>query len=218
MAGLGAVMEIVQSKGAAAAGVLVIHSWWGLTPSFRAFGRDLAGHGLCVGLVDLFDGQTADTETGARKLRRMKRKQPMYRTLEQGIDALRAEPGGKDRAIGVVGFSMGGHWAIWLSQRPEYAIRATVVYYAARSGDFSRSASSYLAHFADDDPWVSDRARTGMERAIAKAGRPYQGFVYPETGHWFAERDRPVSYHPAAYRRALDRTAGFLRDHLCNNS
>ncbi|MCP4319381.1 MAG: hypothetical protein GY789_26185 [Hyphomicrobiales bacterium] len=64
---------------------------------------------------------------------------------------------------------MGGHWAIWLSQRPEYEISSTVIYYAARAGDFSLCQSRFLAHFAECDPWISTNARRNMENAIGKA-------------------------------------------------
>jgi carboxymethylenebutenolidase len=171
----------------------------------------LADDGFVVGLADLFDGKTASTEAEARQLRQARRKEPMYKTLGRNIETLCAEAGGGMNRIGVVGFSMGGHWAVWLSQRPEYRVTATVLYYAARGGSFAESNSTYFAHYAEDDPWVSPNARRGMERAIAKAGCAYQAFEYPGTGHWFAENDRTREYDLSASGLALKRT----KRHLC---
>ncbi|MCC6947499.1 MAG: dienelactone hydrolase family protein [Bradyrhizobiaceae bacterium] len=193
--------------------VLVIHSWWGLTASFRVFGRALADEGFVVGLADLFDGRTAADVRQATHLRRAPRKEPMYKTLIRNIDELRAVDG-THPAIGVVGFSMGGHWAVWLSQRPDLPIGATVLYYAARAGSFRGSRSSYLAHFAENDSWVSRASRRKMEAEIAKAGRSYTAFDYPGTAHWFAETDRRAEHAPDAAAVALERTIKYLKKTL----
>ncbi len=204
-------MELVLPASKPDATVLVIHSWWGLTQSFRDYGTRLAKAGIAVGLADLYEGQVARSETEARELRGKKRRQPAYKTLAADLNRLRAETG-CDR-LGVVGFSMGGHWAVWLAQRPEYGLGAAVLYYAARGGNFCNSDAAWLAHFADDDPFVSPSARRGMKRAITRARLPYTSCDYPGTGHWFAESDSPA-FDPEASDRAFDRTVEHLRDNL----
>jgi len=198
-------MEVLNHKANSEAAVLVIHSWWGLTDSFRRYGNRLAQAGFVVGLADLFAGQTACTEEDAKRLRAQPRRVPMYRTLENGIESLRRRVGNPECPVGVVGFSMGGHWAVWLSQRAEYRISSTTLYYSARAGDFSRSQSEFQAHFAEVDEWVSKSARNTMEKAIGKAGRHYRSFEYPGTKHWFAEACREAEFNPEAGELALER-------------
>ena len=106
---------------------------------------------------------------------------------------------------------MGGHWAVWLSQRPEYRIMATILYYAARGGSYKRCEAGLLAHFADEDAWVSPAARRNMERAISLAGCQYQSYDYPGTGHWFAESDRSADYDETSAEQALRRDVEFLQ-------
>ncbi|MCB1686335.1 MAG: dienelactone hydrolase family protein [Pseudomonadales bacterium] len=198
-------METIIPSGTPSGAVLIIHSWWGLTDSFRTYGSYLADAGYLVGLTDLFDGQTARTEARARQLRASSRRTPMYRTLGADIASLRSIADFDNIRTGIVGFSMGGHWAVWLSQRPEYDVTATVLYYAARAGDFSHCRSSVLAHFAEQDPWVSTSARKNMERAISKSGCSYRACDYPGTEHWFAETERSAEFNGAAARLALKR-------------
>lgn len=207
-------LQILQPGKGSGSGVLVIHSWWGLTPSFTAYGRQLAQAGFVVGLADLFEGECATTEQQARRLMARPRRQPFYKTLIAAIDELRSSGNPEGQMIGVVGFSMGGHWAIWLSQRPDLPIAAMVLYYAARAGDFTQSRSSYLAHFAENDPWVSKAGRRRMEQAIVKAGRRYEAFDYPGTSHWFAERDRKDAYDSKAAELALARSIAHLKNGL----
>lgn len=193
-----------------AAPVLVIHSWWGLTPSFHAYGAALASAGFLVGLADLFGGRTAATEAETRALRAARRSEPIYKTLTRNMVELREATGTRDGPVNVVGFSMGGHWAVWLSQRADLNVGKTVLYYAARGGDYSSSQSAYLAHFAETDRWVTRSARRRMESAIASAGRPYRAHDYPGTSHWFAESDRIDAYAASAADTAFAHSAAFL--------
>jgi len=207
-------METIGPGGVPKGAVLLIHSWWGLTASCRTYASVLSDAGYLVGLTDLFDGKTAETEAEAKALRAAPRRNPMYKTLGADIASLRAESGSIGTRLGVVGFSMGGHWAVWLSQRPEYNIAATVLYYAARAGDFSNCRSGIIAHFAEKDPWVSASARRTMERAIKKSGCAYTAFDYPQTQHWFAETARFAEFDECAAHLALDRDIGHLRQNL----
>lgn len=207
-------METICPDKAPARAILIIHSWWGLTDSFRTFGSLLAGEGYLVGLADLFEGQTATTEAEARKLRAQPRRTPMYKTLGADIASLSDMAGSGRTKIGVVGFSMGGHWAVWLSQRPEYNVAATILYYAARAGDFSHCKAGILAHFAELDPWVSTAGRRNMEQAIRRSGCDYDAFDYPGTRHWFAEFDRKSEFDTDAAALAMKRDLSHLKQQL----
>lgn len=204
---------IPPSKAKNRGGVLVIHSWWGLTDSFRDYGQVLADQGFVVGLSDLFGGKTAHTAQDAKRLRSAPRREPMYKSLVRDLIEVQ-DRAQSDAPLGVVGFSMGGHWAVWLSQRPDPPIASVVLYYAARGGDFSNSRASYLAHFAGTDEWVSSASRRTMERQIKSAQRPYASFDYPETGHWFAETAALESYQSEAAQIAMKRTIQHLKSTL----
>lgn len=189
--------------------VLLIHSWWGLTSSFTGYADELAACGFVVGCVDLYGGDIARTEEDARRLRRRRRGEPAYRVLQRSLDALMALDRCSGAVPAVVGFSMGGHWAVWLAQHPDPPISAAVLYYAARGGDFAKANVPVLAHFADRDEFVTTAARRTMERAIGPSGVRYTAFDYPGTQHWFAESTTP-EHDPAASRIALQRTSRFL--------
>jgi len=149
---------VVPRRNVCGPGVLVLHSWWGLNEFFRSFCDRLAAAGFVALAPDLFGGKVATTEAEARALRAKasaSRREPAYRYLVRTIGELFNHEAVSAGGLAVVGFSMGGHWAYWLAQRPELPIAATVTFYAARNGNYAASNSSFLAHFAEDDPWVS---------------------------------------------------------------
>lgn len=207
MAGLRTQVETVGRAGGRP--VLVIHSWWGLTAAFRDYAGRLAAHGFVAGIADLFDGETAATEAEARKLRARRRAEPAYRTLTRNLDETRRAAGRPDDRVAVVGFSMGGHWAVWLSQQPDLPVADVTVHYAARAGNFAASRSAYLAHFAERDAFATRAAGARMRKAIEAAGLRCETYDYPGTSHWFAESDRP-EYDRMAAEQAFERTLRHL--------
>ncbi len=198
-------------------GVLVLHSWWGLNSFFKNLCRRLAGEGFVALAADLYDGKVAETVEDARRLRAAataSRKEPAYKYLTRMIRQLSSHEAVRAGRIAVVGFSMGGHWAWWLSQRPELPIGATVAFYAARNGDYTQSPGSFLAHFAETDPYVSAAGIGRLRRSLEKAGREFAFHTYAGTGHWFFERNRADAFHPAAAEAAWERTIEFLKTNL----
>jgi carboxymethylenebutenolidase len=197
-------------------GVLVIHAWWGLNAFFRGVCDRLAGEGFVAFAPDLFQGQVATTVDAARALRDRPRREPIYKTLIRAIAKLTDHPATQGSTIGVVGFSMGGHWALWLSQRPELPFGAAVTFYGARSGDYSASRAAFQGHFAENDEWVSDAARKKLGKSLDAAGRIAEFHAYPGTGHWFFEADRADAYDAPAAELAWQRTVAFLRAHVAD--
>jgi len=195
-------------------GVLVIHARWGLNDFFKGVCDRLAKEGFVAVAPDLFEGQVAASIADAKRLRAKPKRAPTYKTLIRTIEKLKTHPAVQGTTIGVVGFSMGGHWALWLSQRTELPIGATVTFYGARAGDYTSSRASFLGHFAEQDDWVSDAALKKLKKSIETAGRVAEFYVYPDTCHWFFESDREDVYNPQAAELAWERTIRFLRKHI----
>ncbi|MDI6773132.1 MAG: dienelactone hydrolase family protein [bacterium] len=210
-------MYLAKPKTGSGPGVLVLHSWWGLSEFFSGFCDRLADRGFVALAPDLYDGEVAATIPQAKELRAKTtatRKEPVYRYLIRMIGVLSDEVSVPGSGIGVVGFSMGGHWAYWLAQRPELPIAATVTFYAARNGDYARSSSDFLVHFAETDEWVSAASVRKLKKSLAAAGSTAFFHTYPGTGHWFFEQDRADAFDAEEAALAWDRTLVFLKERL----
>ncbi|MCL4744466.1 MAG: dienelactone hydrolase family protein [Burkholderiaceae bacterium] len=205
---------LASPKSGSGPGVLVLHAWWGLNPFFKRVCDRLANAGFVALAPDLYDGKIASTEAAAKDLRARataSRREPAYKMLTSAIGHLSRLESVASPRIAVVGFSMGGHWALWLAQRPELPIDATVVFYAARNGDFRQSGSRFLFHFAEVDDWVSAASIRKLKRSMELAGKDASYHVYPGTTHWFFESDRPQAFNKKAAAASWKRSLEFLR-------
>lgn len=191
-------------------GVLVLHAWWGLNDFIKGFCQRLADKGFTVLAPDLYRGKIARTIPEAEALR----DQLDANSQQAAADVLAAADRLRDltgQPIAVVGFSLGGYFALQLSaERPE-AVDRVVAFYTDSDTDFSAARASYLGHFAENDPYEPPEAVRALEDSLRAAGRPYTFHTYPGTGHWFFEADRPDAYDPAAAQLAWQRTLAFLR-------
>lgn len=195
-------------------GVLVLHAWWGLNPFFTELCDRLAREGFVALAPDLNNGQIAATVDEAEALMKSRDWPRTQAMAETGLARLLAHPGVDDTRLGVMGFSMGAAWALFLSGKQPEAIAAVVDFYGTGETDFAQARAAYLCHFADPDDWEPLEGVRAMVGAMQAAGREVTLHLYPGAGHWFFEADRPAAYKPAEAELAWTRTMEFLRRHL----
>jgi carboxymethylenebutenolidase len=192
-------------------GVLVLHAWWGLNDTLKAFCTRLAGSGFVAFAPDLYHGKVADTIPGAEALG--KALDANY--LQAKADIADATSFLTDRVgqadLAVIGFSLGAYYALDLAAADAEHIRSVVLFYGTGGGDFSASRATYLGHFAENDEFEPPSNVDSLEESLRNAGRPVTFYRYPGTGHWFFEPDRTDAYNPLAAALAWDRTLAFLK-------
>ena len=105
------------------------------------------------------------------------------------------------------------YWALHLSQVRPDDVGAVVAFYGTDDGDYSTARAAYLGHFAEHDDFEPLEAVRALEAKIRAAGREVTFHVYPGTGHWFVEPNRP-EYDAAAAELGLGPHAGFLKAQL----
>lgn len=194
--------------------VLVLHPWWGLNETIRAFCRRLAAAGFVAFAPDLYHGKITAIIEGAEQLaqasfQRSAENQAEVKAAARLLSDMNGQPPG---GIAVIGFSMGASYAVDLSTTAPELVRAVVLFYGAGEGDYSQSQASYLGHFAENDLYEEEEYIVAMEEGIRAAGRPVTFHTYPGTGHWFFEADRADAYNEQAAEMAWERTVAFLRD------
>jgi carboxymethylenebutenolidase len=194
-------------------GVLVLHAWWGLTPFFKQVCDRLADEGFVALAPDLMDGETTDDPTEAQAMLAEADMDATLHLVRSSLFTLRGLPATPDAPVGVLGFSMGASWALWLASRIPDLVGATVTFYGAQNIDMAPSTSAFLGHYAARDDYVADDELTLLEAELRLLEKDVTFHRYPDTAHWFFESDRPA-YDEAAAVLAWDRTVAFLHEHL----
>jgi carboxymethylenebutenolidase len=194
-------------------GVLVLHAWWGLNDTIKAFCRRLSESGFVVFAPDLYHGKVADTIPDAEALGKALDANHLQAKAEiaEATKFLNERVGNAEHDLAVIGFSLGAYYALDLSVADPEHIRSVVIFYGTGVDDFSNSRATYLGHFAEKDEFEPQSNIDSLEESLRQAGRPVTLYRYPDTGHWFFEPDRQQAYDPEAASLAWDRTLEFLK-------
>jgi carboxymethylenebutenolidase len=201
-------------------GVIVLHAWWGLTEPFRKVCDRLAEAGFVAIAPDLYHGKTTASVEEAEAL---------SEALDQDVERWRGDIAGAVQVLrqhdatrlangrgklALVGFSLGGAYALDTSVTLAEEIAAVVTFYDTYPGlNYRRASAAYLFHFAEDDRFLPAEKAAQMEQELQAAGRPATFYTYPGTKHWFFEENRP-EYDAEAAHLAWERTIQFLHQRL----
>lgn len=197
---------------AGAPGVLVLHAWWGLTPWFKTLCDRLAAEGYVALTANMFGTSTASTIPEAEKLVKNHDQALAEAVAQAALARLRTHaPGG---GLGLIGFSYGTWWAGELAAARPDNVSAAVLYYGTAGSDFTRCKAAFLGHYAETDDFEPLDGVRAMEAAMRAASLDCAIHVYPGTGHWFFEDNRPDAYDAAAAKLSWDRTRDFLKKRL----
>jgi carboxymethylenebutenolidase len=194
-------------------GVLVLHAWWGLNDTIKAFCTRLAESGFLAFAPDLYHGKVADNIADAETLGQSLDSNFLQAKAEiaDAVLFLDDRVGQAGQGLAVIGFSLGVYYALDLAAADPEHIRSVVIFYGTGDGDYSSSRAAYLGHFAENDEFEPQSNVDELEESLRRAGRPVTFYRYSGVGHWFFEPDVSQAYDQSAASLAWDRTLAFLK-------
>lgn len=164
--------------------VVMIHDILGMTHDLRHQADWMASEGYLVLAPDLFDGGTI---LGCVRT--------VTRNISQGEGALfeRLEAARQwllrhelcTGKVGVIGFCLGGGFALLLAPRDEYAVASAVYPSIPKGADkFLKGACPIVASFGGADPMLKGAA-SKLETILTEQGVEHDVKEYPGAGHDF---------------------------------
>jgi dienelactone hydrolase len=194
-----------------AGGVLLIHDARGITDFVREEAQRLALAGCVVVAIDLYRGRTAgESQTPAQLASGLAADEVMH-DLEAAIDFLQVQPNILGKPIGVVGWGLGGDFAIRLvlagAQVRGVAITVAKLPYPA---ELAHLEAALLANVAGPD---NPRLATA-ERQLHKRGKEVDIKVYSRARDNFFDPLDVSDFRPADALDAQQRIDRFIEEEL----
>jgi len=197
--------------------VIVIQEWWGLDDWIKDQGRALAREGYVALAPDLYRGKVTSKQEEAHQLMMGTPRDRALRDLKAAFATLAGRPDVRKDRIGVIGWCMGGMYALALATE-EPRLAAVVAYYGAPPTDPSAIAkikAPVLGNYGAEDKGPAPEQVKAFEAAMKKDGKTIDVKLYPGAGHAFANPNNPWSgYREAAAKDAWGRTVAFFARHL----
>lgn len=168
-------------------GVVVVHDAFGLSDDVREQADWLAAAGYVAVVPDLYGGRSMARCVKGVFAQLSARTGPAFDQIEEA----RSELAGADDCTGttgVIGYCMGGAFALLLSARPGYA--AAAVNYGMVPDDVAellRGACPVVASFGGKDRGLAGAAEK-VRLGAASAGVVADVVEYPQAGHGFINR------------------------------
>jgi carboxymethylenebutenolidase len=197
--------------------VIVVHEWWGVTDGVKEQTDSLAAQGYIAFAVDLYKGRVArDQETAHQYMSGLSEDEAIA-ALRRAGEFLRSRDDVRGQAVGVIGWCMGGRYAIRLAAA-DPTIRACVMYYGAPITDeaaIKGIQAPILGSFGGEDKGPTPEQVEAFRKALVAAGKKADIKIYPGAGHAFANINNPWGgYREEAARDAWSRTLAFLERNL----
>ena len=204
--------EARPSGAGAYPGVIVVQEWWGLNDHIRDVAQRIAAEGFVTLTPDLYKGRvTKDPNQASAWMAALDREEAMRILLGTLRFFQEKEPIYAEH-IGVVGFCMGGSYALLLACRTP-ALKVAVPFYGDHPDPIDQVKNircPVLFIAGGKDRWINAPKVQKLKEAFQQYGVHGEVRIYPDADHAFFNDTRPDVYNPAAAQDAWTRALGLL--------
>ncbi len=200
-------------------GLIVIQEWWGLNEHIKDVTRRFAREGYVAVAPDLYSSLghkvTADPSEAGRLMSSLKEEQAL-RDLQATVAHLKGIQGVNRARLGVVGFCMGGTYALLLACHNQ-EIKAAVPFYGqvpSPHDPLRHLACPVLYIYGDADGWITMADVTRLREGLHRHGKTGEVKIYPGAPHAFFNDTRKDVHRPTEARDAWTLALDFFGRHL----
>jgi len=179
--------------------VILIQEWWGINDNIRDVAAQIAEAGFRAVAPDLYRGKLANTPQEAAAMMQALKLEDGLDTIQKAISKTR-EIYGTKRKFGIMGFCMGGTYALRAAcEMPNEFGAACPFYGDIPPEDVLKNLKVPTRFFAGTkDTWINpQKVNAELREPTEKYRLPVEIFIY-EADHAFFNHNRPEVYDAAA--------------------
>ena len=198
--------------------LLLIQEWWGLNDHIKEVAQRLAKEHYVVFAPDLYSRLGNVVTQNAAEAAKLSEAIPTDQLLSDLLGAVRylkGLPHVNERKVGVIGFCVGGSYALSLACRTE-EIRCAVPFYGEVPPDaeLEKLSAPLLYFYGEEDGWIQKEEVQRLKSTLKRCKKVAEIKTYPGTPHAFFNDTRREVYNPEAARDAWKRSLQFLKKYL----
>jgi carboxymethylenebutenolidase len=192
--------------------VLVIQEWWGMNDWIKGNADRFASQGYVALAVDLYRGSVATSPDEAHELMRGLNEDRAMADMKAAFELLAARPDVDAKHIGIIGWCMGGGYALDFATA-EPRLRAAIVNYGhleTDPGKIDGIKASLLGNFGGKDRGIPAANVKLFETDLKAKGKEIDFKVYDNDGHAFMNPNNKSGYDDDAAKDAWRRIDAFF--------
>lgn len=206
--------------------VVLIPDVRGVSPLYEEIAARFAAQGFRTLVLDIYSREGAPELPDMASVQRWIDALPDARVVRDVDAAVRHLAGRREvagRKIGVLGFCLGGQYALMSACRVD-GLSACVSFYGMlrHGGAFAANKlpppletaadlrCPLLGLYGEEDPLIPPDDLRAFEDALRSAGKSYDIKTFPGAGHAFMNDRRPDAFRPAAATEAFREAVAFL--------
>jgi len=223
--------HLAHPEGGPHPGVVLIPDVWGVGELYERLAARLVEAGFSVLVIDPYrkTGRAEFSDpAGAMAFIRELSDPLVIETVQEGIDALAAHPSVAGRKVGVIGFCMGGMYALHAAGSCRGVSAAAPFYGMVRNEEgldpakkprpaldaMATLSCPVMGFYGEEDALIPVADVRDLESALAASPHPGEVHLYPGAGHAFLNDTRPDAYREDAAKDAWARLIPFLTARL----
>ncbi|MEO8034192.1 MAG: dienelactone hydrolase family protein [Acidobacteriota bacterium] len=208
----GGYLSLPDGKGVKHPAIIVIQEWWGVNEWVIQETDRLAKNGYVALAVDLYRGKVATTPETAHELMRGMPEDRALADLQSGFKLLAARKDVDATRIGVIGWCMGGGYALNLALAEPHlsALSMNYGHLASDPASIARLHAPLLGNFGALDQGIPAEDVRAFDAALKRAGKSSDIRIYEAAGHGFMNPNNKDGYVKTAAEDAQERIDRFF--------